>query len=49
LADVTDFAMSDCDHMHFGLIACRDLMPALDLMADYVLFELQLLQDAVSG
>ena len=40
--------MSYRDHMHFGLIACRELVPDLDLLADYLLLELQLLTDQLA-
>ncbi len=40
--------MSFEDGMHFGLIACRELVPDLDRMAGYLVDELALLSQAVS-
>ncbi len=39
--------MSFEDGMHFGLIACRELVPDLDVMAGYLVEELAALQKAV--
>ncbi|HVE64494.1 MAG TPA: wax ester/triacylglycerol synthase family O-acyltransferase [Mycobacteriales bacterium] len=41
--------MSYGDGMHFGLIACRELVPDLEDIADYLVTELQVLLDLVEA
>ncbi len=40
--------MSYRDQMHFGLIACRELVPDLERMADYLQEEMRVLQKALA-
>jgi len=40
--------MSYGDSLHFGLIACRDLVPDLDVMAGYLRDELDALTSAAT-
>jgi len=41
--------MSYRDQMHFGLIACRELVPDLDTMATYLQHEVQVLLESLNA